>query len=55
MALDEVILIVGNRLNALQAQRTLAVAAGELARVAALDADIAETTTTLDQLRTLTG
>jgi hypothetical protein len=55
MALDEVILIVGNRLQALQAQRTLAVAAGELARVAALDADIAETTTTLNQLRTLTG
>jgi hypothetical protein len=55
MALDEVIQIVGNRLNALQVQRTLAVAAGELARVTALDADIAETQTTLEQLLTLTG
>ena len=55
MTLTEIKQIVSNRLNALKAQRTLAVAAGDLERVAQLDVDINETANTLEQLNYLTG
>ncbi len=53
MNLTDIIRIVSNRLDALTAQRVLAVRVGDLEQVTRLDADIAQTQTTLDQLRTL--
>ena len=53
MNLTDIIRIVSNRLDALRAQRVLAVHVGDLEQVTRLDADIAQTQTTLDQLRTL--
>lgn len=50
MTLEEIIRIVRNRLAFLQAQRTGAVATGDLDRVASLDADIYETQATLARL-----
>lgn len=53
MTVAELILIVRNRLSTLGQQRGHAVSIGDVARVAALDADIDETTTTLAQLESL--
>ncbi len=53
MTISELIIIVRNRLSTLGQQRGHAVAIGDVERVAALDADIAETTTTLAQLESL--
>jgi hypothetical protein len=53
MSLDEIVLVVGNRIETLRSQRVLAVAHGDLARVSELDADILETESTLSQLLTL--
>jgi hypothetical protein len=53
MSLDEIIMVVGNRLETLRSQRTLAVTQGDLTRVAALDAEVSETEATLTKLRTL--
>jgi hypothetical protein len=53
MTVAEIILIVRNRLSTLGQQRSHAVAIGDVERVTAIDADIAETTTTLAQLESL--
>ena len=53
MNLDQIIKIVSNRLEFLRAQRTTAVSIGDLERVAALDAEVAETQATLGRLKTL--
>lgn len=53
MTIDEISKIVSNRLQFLKAQRTQAVAAGELEQVTKLDAQIAETQETLNKLLTL--
>lgn len=53
MTIVELIIIVRNRLSTLGQQRGHAVAIGDVARVAALDTEIAETETTLSQLETL--
>jgi hypothetical protein len=53
MTLAELITIIRNRLNTLDQQRGQAVSAGDLARVTAIDADMAETQATLDALNTL--
>jgi hypothetical protein len=53
MTVADLIIILRNRLATLAQQRGHAVAVGDLGRVAALDTDIAETTTTLAQLETL--
>lgn len=53
MTVADLITILRNRLSTLGQQRGHAVAIGDVERVAALDADIAETTTTLAQLESL--
>lgn len=53
MTIAELITIVRNRLSTLGQQRGHAVAIGDVERVAALDAEIAATTTTLAQLESL--
>lgn len=51
MTISEIITIVTNRLNTLNQARTHAVSVGDLHRVSAIDADIAETETSLAQLQ----
>jgi hypothetical protein len=53
MAVDEIIIIVENRLVTLRSARALAVAQGNLEYVTSLDAEIAETQNTLAALNTL--
>jgi hypothetical protein len=50
MTIQDLILIVGNRLTAIKNQRAQAVAAGELQRVVDLDSEIQVTTETLAAL-----
>jgi hypothetical protein len=54
MTLQEIVNIVGNRIAALRNQRAVAVLVGDLNQVNAIDAEIAQTQMTLDQLLTLT-
>lgn len=54
MTLADLIELVSNRLAILNGQRAGAFARGEADRVAALDADVAETEHTLTALRSLT-
>jgi hypothetical protein len=53
MSLDDLIRLMEARLAALNSARGTAAAVGDLAQVTRLDIDIAQTQTTLDQLRTL--
>ena len=53
MSLDNLIRLMEARLAALNSARGTAAAVGDLAQVTRLDIDIAQTQTTLDQLRTL--
>ena len=53
MTLDEIITILDHRLVHLQSLRGSAVAIGDLAQIDRVDADIADTLTTLNQLRPL--
>jgi hypothetical protein len=53
MTISELKTIVANRLSTLGQQRGHAAAVGDVARVAALDAEITETELTLAQLGTL--
>jgi hypothetical protein len=53
MTLQEIVNIVGNRIAALRNQRAVAVLAGDLIQVNAIDAEIAQTQMTLDQLLSL--
>lgn len=53
MSINDLISMLENRLAYTRAQRTAAEQRGDIAQVAALDADIASTQATLDQLRTL--
>lgn len=54
MTLDELIRLMEARLSALNGARASAAAVGDLAQITRLDADVAQTQQTLDQLRTLT-
>jgi hypothetical protein len=51
MTIEQLTIILANRLSTLSAQRSHAVTVGDLAQVAILDADIAETEITLSQLK----
>jgi hypothetical protein len=53
MLLQDIIQILNNRLEALKARKTIAVSSGELEQVYTLDLEISETTSTLNQLKTL--
>jgi hypothetical protein len=53
MTIAQIIEILGNRLRQLQAQRAVAFQLGDLSQVAAMDADIAQTSATLAALGTL--
>lgn len=53
MTVQDLIQVVSARLAALNSARSTAISLGDLARIAALDADIEETQTTLDALKTL--
>lgn len=53
MTLQQVRAILTNKLTTLHAQRGYAMAIGDLDRVAAIDAEIQETQTTLDQLNAI--
>jgi hypothetical protein len=53
MLLQDIIQILNNRLESLKAKKNIAVASGELEQVYKLDFEISETTSTLDQLKTL--
>jgi len=53
MTIAQLITLAANRLAALNNARATAVALGEIAALDALDADIAETQATLNQLLTL--
>ena len=53
MTIPQLITLASNRLAALNSARATAVALGDVERIAALDADIAETQATLDALQTL--
>lgn len=53
MTVNDIVRIVSNRLEALRSQRVLAAHVGDLEQVARLDADIAQTQVTLDQVRAL--
>lgn len=53
MSLEDLIRLMEARLAALNSARGSAAAVGDLAQVTRLDIDIAQTQTTLDQLRTL--
>jgi len=54
MSIEDLIRLMEARLAALNAARASAAAVGDLAQVTRIDADVAQTQTTLDQLRTLT-
>ena len=53
MTVAQLITLAANRLMALNAARATAVALGNIALLAGLDADIAETQITLDALRAI--
>jgi hypothetical protein len=53
MSVEDLIRLMEARLAALNSARGTAAAVGDLAQVTRLDIDIAQTQTTLDQLRTL--
>ena len=53
MTLAELIQLVSYKLAALNSARSSAVSVGDLTQVVALDAQIAQTQLTLDQLKTL--
>jgi hypothetical protein len=53
MSVQDLIRLMEARLAALNSARGSAAAVGDLAQVTRLDIDIAQTQTTLDQLRTL--
>jgi hypothetical protein len=53
MSIDELIRLMEARLAALNSARASAAQAGDIAQITRLDADISQTQTTLDQLRTL--
>lgn len=53
MSVQDLITLLENRLTFSQAQRNAAVQRGDVSLVQQLDADIASTQATLDQLRTL--
>jgi hypothetical protein len=53
MSVEDLIRLMEARLAALNSARGSAAAVGDVAQVTRLDADIAQTQTTLDQLRTL--
>ena len=53
MTVAQLINLAANRLAALNAARATAVALGNIALLSGLDADIAETQTTLDALRAI--
>ena len=53
MTIRELITLASNRLSALHLARGHAFAIGDLERLALLDAEIAETQSTIDALRTL--
>lgn len=55
MTIPELITIVRNRIASLHQARSHAVAVGDVQRVSAIDADVAETETTLAQLLSLQG
>ena len=54
MSIDDLIRLMEARLAALNSARASAAAVGDLAQVTKIDVDVAQTQTTLDQLRTLT-
>lgn len=53
MSIQDLIALLQARLSFNQGQRTAAVQRGDIAQVQSLDADIAATQSSLDQLRTL--
>lgn len=53
MTIQELIRLASNRLAALNTSLASAVATGDVSRIDALDADIAETQSTIDKLNTL--
>jgi|LakMenEpi03Aug12_release.lakeMendotaPanAssembly.Ray.scaffolds.fasta_scaffold3590153_1 hypothetical protein len=53
MTIQQLITLASNRLAALNTSRANAVALGDVERIDALDAEIAETQNTLDALNTL--
>ena len=53
MTIPQLITLASNRLAALNTSRANAVALGDIERIDALDAEIAETQNTLDALHTL--
>lgn len=55
MTLQEVKLILRNRLETLTAARAYAVQIGDILRVTELDGEIEETQTTLGHINTITG
>lgn len=50
MKINELLILLKNSLTALQAERATAYASGQVARVLEIDAKIAETQTTIDQI-----
>lgn len=54
MSIEDLIRLMEARLAALNAARSSAAGVGDLAQVTRIDADVVQTQTTLDQLRTLT-
>lgn len=53
MTIPELIVLASNRLASLNNARATAVILGEVSRLVPLDADIAETQSTIDKLNTL--
>lgn len=54
MSIEDLIRLMEARLAALNSARATAASVGDLAQVTRIDADVVQTQTTLDQLRTLT-
>jgi hypothetical protein len=54
MSLEDLIRLMEARLAALNSARASAAAVGDLVQITRIDADVVQTQTTLDQLRTLT-
>jgi hypothetical protein len=53
MGIKEIILLLNNRLTYMAQQRDQAVARGDITALTAIDADIAQTSSTLSALQTL--
>lgn len=53
MTLDEILTILGHRVTALRNERVLAVSAGQLQQVVQVDADLAETESTMQSIQAL--